>query len=168
MRLSAGACSSMYTCICTCIHVPTCVHVYIHICICTCIHVSTCIECRVFESHPMQLIFLWKSDCLGCAVLLCLVCLFDLACFFLPSFSSLIKNMYAYVHEYMHMYMYTCICTCIHVYTYMHVYMYTCICIYIYAYVHVCVCVPVGVGVTIQSQYIYNNIIMIANSNLIS
>ena len=31
-----------------------------------------------------------KSDCLGCAVLLCLVCLFDLACFFLPSFSSLI------------------------------------------------------------------------------
>ena len=35
-----------------------------------------------------------KSDCLGCAVLLCLVCLFDLACFFLSSFSSLIKNMY--------------------------------------------------------------------------
>ena len=32
-----------------------------------------------------------KSDCLRCAVLLCLVCLFDLACFFL---SSLIKNMY--------------------------------------------------------------------------
>ena len=28
------------------------------------------------------------------AVLLCLVCLFDLACFFLSSFSSLIKNMY--------------------------------------------------------------------------
>ena len=25
------------------------------------------------------------SDCLGCAVLLCLVCLFDLACFFLSS-----------------------------------------------------------------------------------
>ena len=32
----------------------------------------------------------------GCAVLLCLVCLFDLACFFLSSFSSLIKNMYTY------------------------------------------------------------------------
>ena len=30
------------------------------------------------------------SDCLGCGVLLCLVCLFDLACFFLSSFSSLI------------------------------------------------------------------------------
>ena len=30
-----------------------------------------------------------KSDCLGCAVLLCFV---DLACFFLPSFSSLIKT----------------------------------------------------------------------------
>ena len=28
----------------------------------------------------------------GCAVLLCLVCLFDLACFFLSSFSSLIKT----------------------------------------------------------------------------
>ena len=27
-------------------------------------------------------------------LLLCLVCLFDLACFFLSSFSSLIKNMY--------------------------------------------------------------------------
>ena len=31
-----------------------------------------------------------KSDCLGCAVLLCHVCLFDLAGFFLSSFSSLI------------------------------------------------------------------------------
>ena len=39
--------------------------------------------------------FLGKSDYLGCAVLLCLVCLFDLACFFLSSFSSLIKNMYS-------------------------------------------------------------------------
>ena len=37
-----------------------------------------------------QLIFSRKSDCLGCAVLLCLVCLFDFACFFLSSFSSLI------------------------------------------------------------------------------
>ena len=34
-----------------------------------------------------QLIFLRKSDCLGCAVLLNLLCcLFDLACFFLSSF----------------------------------------------------------------------------------
>ena len=37
--------------------------------------------------------FLGKLTALGCAVLLCLVCLFDLACFFLSSFSSLIKNM---------------------------------------------------------------------------
>ena len=37
------------------------------------------------ESHPRQFF-----HCLGCAVLLCLVCLFDLACFFLSSFSSLI------------------------------------------------------------------------------
>ena len=35
-----------------------------------------------------------------CAVLLCLVCLFDLACFFLSSFSSLIQNMYIHVHVY--------------------------------------------------------------------
>ena len=47
----------------------------------------------MFESHPRQLIFLRKSDCHGCAVLLCLVCLFDLACFFLSSFSSLIKTL---------------------------------------------------------------------------
>ena len=45
-------------------------------------------ECRGFESHPRQLILLWKSDCLGCAVLLCLVvCLTLLASFFLPSAS---------------------------------------------------------------------------------
>ena len=49
------------------------------------------VECRGFESHPKQLIFLRKSDCLGCAVLLCLV-LFDLASFFFPSHLSL--NMY--------------------------------------------------------------------------
>ena len=40
--------------------------------------------------HARQLIFSRKSDCLGCAVLLCLFCLFDLSCFFLSSFSSLI------------------------------------------------------------------------------
>ena len=44
------------------------------------------------ESHPRQLIFLRKSDCLGCAVLLCLVCLTLHACFFHHSFSSLIKT----------------------------------------------------------------------------
>ena len=36
--------------------------------------------------HPRQLNFSRRSDCLGCAVLLCLVCLFDLACFFLSFF----------------------------------------------------------------------------------
>ena len=53
-------------------------------------HSRQSVECRGFESHPRQLIFLRKSDCLGCAVLLYLVCLFDLACFFLSSFSYLI------------------------------------------------------------------------------
>ena len=45
-------------------------------------------------AHPRQLIFLRKSDCLGCAVLLCLVvvCLTLLASFFFPSHLSL--NMY--------------------------------------------------------------------------
>ena len=42
----------------------------------------------VHVSHQRQLIFLRKSD------LPCLVSLFDLACFFLSSFSSLINNMY--------------------------------------------------------------------------
>ena len=37
-----------------------------------------------------KLLCTWENDCLGCAVLFCLVCLFDLACFFLSSFSSLI------------------------------------------------------------------------------
>ena len=58
----------------------------------------------MFESHLRQLIFIRESDCLGCAVLLCLVCLFDLACFFLPSFSSLIKTC-----------IYTIICTLVRI-----------------------------------------------------
>ena len=43
-----------------------------------------------------------KSDCLGCAVLLCLLCLFDLASFFLPSHLSF-KNMYITTYVYMHL-----------------------------------------------------------------
>ena len=46
-----------------------------------------------------------KSDCLGCAVLLCLVCLTLLASFFLPSHLSF-KNMYMHVHCTFTMYMY--------------------------------------------------------------
>ena len=42
----------------------------------------------VFESHPRQLIFLLKSDCLGCAVSLCFVVYMTLlASFFLHSAS---------------------------------------------------------------------------------
>ena len=44
------------------------------------------VECRGFESHPRQLIFLWKSDCLGCAVLLCLVVCLTLLASLFPSF----------------------------------------------------------------------------------
>ena len=68
------------------------IHVHVHV---------WSIECRGFESHPRQLIFSRKSDCLGCAVLLCLVCLFDpAASFFLPSHLSF-KNMYI-LTRYMH------------------------------------------------------------------
>ena len=43
-----------------------------------------------YYTYMWQLIFLRKSDCLGCAVLLCLVvCLTLLASFFLPSHLSL-------------------------------------------------------------------------------
>ena len=42
-------------------------------------HSVLSVECRGFESHLRQLIFLRKSDCLGCAA--CLVCLTLLASF---------------------------------------------------------------------------------------
>ena len=41
-------------------------------------------------SFKSMYMYIHAGDCLGCAVLLCLVCLFDLACLFLSSFSSLI------------------------------------------------------------------------------
>ena len=69
---------------------------------CTCACIYNCIvfihiyaECRGFESHTRKLIFLWKSDCLGRAVLLCLfVSLTLLASFFLPSASLINVSMY--------------------------------------------------------------------------
>ena len=53
-----------------------------------------CLEYRVswVRVPPEAAHFSRKSDCLGCAVLLCLVCLFDLLSFFLPP--SSFKNMY--------------------------------------------------------------------------
>ena len=52
----------------------------------------------------MYTFFLRKSDCLGCAVLLCLVvCLTLLASFFLPSHLSL-------KHIHVH---YVCVCVCV-------------------------------------------------------
>ena len=46
------------------------------------------VECRGFKSHLRQLIFLGKSDCLRCAVLLCLVVCLTLY-LFLSSFCYL-------------------------------------------------------------------------------
>ena len=67
-------------------------YVYTHVC------KQTGLTCTCgFESHPSQLIFLRKSDCLGCAVLLCLVvCLTLLASSFLPSHLSL-KHVHVYL-----------------------------------------------------------------------
>ena len=45
------------------------------------------VDTHTCTSHLRQLIFLRKSDCLGCVLLLCLVCLTLLASFFLPFFS---------------------------------------------------------------------------------
>ena len=56
--------------------------------------------CLALLSYTWQLIFLRKSDCLGCAVLLCLVvCLTLLASFFLPSHLSL-KHVCIYICTY--------------------------------------------------------------------
>ena len=60
----------------------------------------------------MYTFFLRKSDCLGCAVLLCLVvCLTLLASFFLPSHLSL-------KHIHVH-YVCVCVCVCMCVFGYM-------------------------------------------------
>ena len=80
---------------------------YIYTCTCTVhaghstLHLHTEVECRGFESHPRQLIFLTESDCLGCAVLLCLVVCLTLsllASFFLPSHLS-IKHVLLYMYQ---------------------------------------------------------------------
>ena len=114
----------MHTCTVFCAKVPSSPYLPLFpMCMCiilTVLYVDVyrvlCLECRVscsnpdrgssffvFEFHPRQLIFLWKNDCLGCTVLLCLVvCLTLLASFFLPS--SLI-NMYMYTLPYVYVYM---------------------------------------------------------------
>ena len=81
---------------------------------CTCISIRETPTCTCI---PWQLIFSRKSDCLGCAVLLCLVCLFDLACFFVSSFSSLPRvgleptTLYT-LDRALYQLRYTCTCTC--------------------------------------------------------
>ena len=63
---------------------------------------ALCLECKVpWVRVPPEAahFFLWKSDCLGCAVLLCFVSCLTFACFFLPPPSSL-NNMYTVIHLY--------------------------------------------------------------------
>ena len=56
------------------------------------------VECHGFESHLRQLICVRKSDCLGCAVLLCVVvCLTLLVSFFLPSHHLSLKHVCMHV-----------------------------------------------------------------------
>ena len=62
---------------------------------CTCLFIRCTMRLRFGPSQLRQLICSRKSDCLGCAVLLCLVCLTLLASFFLPSHLSF-RNMYVY------------------------------------------------------------------------
>ena len=63
-------------------------------------------ECRGFESHPRQLIFLRKGKVTALGVLCCFalfVCLTLLASFFHFSF----KNMYMYMYMYMEILMHS-------------------------------------------------------------
>ena len=55
--------------------------------VCWAVHVGRALrlECHGFESHPRQLNFLRKNDCLGCTVLLCLVVCLLLSSFLLIS-----------------------------------------------------------------------------------
>ena len=60
-------------------------HVYIEM-----QNVYTCQDETDVELDKLQPCRKYSTPFTGCAVLLCLVCLFDLACFFFSSFSSLI------------------------------------------------------------------------------
>ena len=68
---------------------------YIHVCVNHMVHLGKLPTC-IYMYKLRKLIFSRKSDCIGCAVLLYLVCLFDL--FFLPSHLSF-KNMSLSKHK---------------------------------------------------------------------
>ena len=56
------------------------------------------VECCGFESHPRQLIFLWKIDCLGYVLLLCfVVCMTLLASFFLHLEQRIYMHIYVFL-----------------------------------------------------------------------
>ena len=80
-----------------------CIYI-VHVHVCT--YMVEYSVCRGFESHLRQLIFLRKSDCLGFAVLLCLVVYLTLlATFFLSSLKHVYIStlyMFMYVHVHVH------------------------------------------------------------------
>ena len=63
-----------------------CMYMYITCTTCTCIH---CIKYYMY-------MYMWRSDCLGCAVLLCLVICLTLLAFFLPSLNTLCKILHVH------------------------------------------------------------------------
>ena len=98
-------------------NVPVCV---MYMLTCTCLHLSN--MCAVRVHRMLSLVacvcvcvraYVHVCACPGCAVLLCLVCLFDLACLLL-SFFLLISHLKTCV----------CVCVCVRVCVW-HMYMYT-------------------------------------------
>ena len=92
-----------------------------------------------FESHPRHAAHFTYEKWLPWVCCVALPCsLFDLACFFLPSFSHLsLKHVY------------TCVCVCVYVCVYMCVYTCMCVCVYVYMYMYtciMCVCVCLAAG----------------------
>ena len=70
-------------CVCVCMYM-----LFVCVCacsVCVCPSTHACIHMYLSHQRRYMYMYMWKSDCLGCAVLLCLVYLFDLACFFLSS-----------------------------------------------------------------------------------
>ena len=69
------------------------------------------ISCHWFQSHPRQLIFIRKSDCLGCAVFLLPCCLFDLAhSFFLLHLSLTCTSIWCELNVYISNWMCNGVC----------------------------------------------------------
>ena len=88
-------------------------HPHVHVVAQVVEHSVWSVECRGFESHPRQLIFLLIIDCLGCAVLLCFVVYMTL----LASIWSIVCTLHNYIHVHLEQ------CVYMHIDLYMYIYM---------------------------------------------